>query len=37
MTVEELVRAAGLRLPYDPGCIREVGEKISRWLDENPL
>ena len=36
-TFEELVHTAGLRLPYDPGCIREVGGKISRWLDENPL
>ena len=36
-TFEGLVQTAGLRLPYDPGCVRAVGEKISRWLDENPL
>ncbi len=36
-TFEELVAAAGLKVPYAPGCIREVGEEISQWLDENPL
>ena len=36
-TFEGLVQTAGLRLPYDPGCVQAVGEKISRWLDENPL
>ncbi len=35
-TFVELVADAGMKLPYAPGCIREVGEKISRWLDENP-
>lgn len=36
-TFEELVEDAGLKVPYAPGCIREVGEQISQWLDENPL
>ena len=36
-TFEELVREAGLKVPYEPGCIKEIGEKISRWIDENPL
>ena len=37
MTFEELVRCAGLKVPYDPGCIKEIGSAISKWLDENPL
>ncbi len=36
-TFEELVQSAGMKLPYAPGCIKEIGEKISRWIDENPL
>lgn len=36
-TFEELVHSAGLKVPYEPGCIREIGEAISRWIDENPL
>ena len=32
-TFEQLVRGAGLRLPYEPGCIRETGEAVERWLD----
>ncbi len=36
-TFEELVQNAGMKLPYAPGCIRETGVAISRWIDENPL
>ena len=36
-TFEELVQSAGLKLPYDAGCIKEIGEAISKWIDENPL
>ena len=36
-TFEQLVQSAGLKLPYDPGCIKEIGEAISKWIDENPL
>ena len=36
-TFRELVDAAGLKLPYAPGCIREIGQAISGWLDRNPL
>ena len=36
-TFEELVHGAGLKVPYDEGCIREIGETVSRWLEENPL
>ena len=32
-TFEELARSAGLRIPYEPGCIRAVGEAVGRWLD----
>ena len=36
-TFDELVINAGMKLPYAPGCIKEIGEAISKWIDENPL
>lgn len=36
-TFEELAHGAGMKVPYDPGCVREIGEVISKWIDENPL
>jgi oligoendopeptidase F len=36
-TFEELAHGAGMKVPYDPGCVKEIGEVISRWIDENPL
>ena len=36
-TFEELVEGAEMKLPYAPGCIKEIGEKISKWIDANPL
>ncbi len=36
-TFDELVRGAGMKLPYAPGCVREIGAAISKWIDENPL
>ena len=36
-TFEGLVAEAGLKVPYAPGCIREIGEAISTWIDANPL
>lgn len=36
-TFEELVHGAGLKVPYDPGCIREVGEGIRAWLVAHPM
>ncbi len=36
-TFEELVRAAGLRLPYDEGSIRKIGTEVSEWLEKNAL
>lgn len=36
-TFEELVRAAGLRLPYDEGSIRKIGTEVSDWLGKNAL
>lgn len=36
-TFEELVETAGLKVPYAPGCIREIGQAISAWIDANPL
>ncbi len=34
-TFEELVRTAGLKVPYEPGCIREIGEAVGKWLEGN--
>ena len=36
-TFAELVESAGLKVPYHAGCIKEIGESISRWLDEHEL
>ncbi len=36
-TFDELARNAGMKVPYDPGCIKEIGGIISKWIDENPL
>ena len=36
-TFEDLAAGAGMKLPYAPGCIKEIGTAISRWIDENPL
>ncbi|MCI8715982.1 MAG: M3 family oligoendopeptidase [Oscillospiraceae bacterium] len=36
-TFRDLVASAGLRLPYAPGAIREIGEAISGWIEANPL
>lgn len=33
----ELVESAGLKVPYHAGCIKEIGESISRWLEEHEL
>ena len=34
---EDLVHGAGLKVPYDDGCIKEIGEAIGKWIEENPL
>jgi len=36
-TFEELVRGAGLKVPYEDGCIWEIGQAIGKWIEENPL
>ncbi len=37
MSFAELVTAAGLKVPYAPGCVKEIGDAISAWIDANPL
>jgi len=32
---EELVHGAGLKVPYDPGCMKEVGTAVGEWLKAN--
>ena len=34
-TFEDLVRSAHMRLPYDPGCMKDVAHRIRAWLDAN--
>ena len=36
-TFAELVESAGLQVPYQAGCIRQIGEGISKWLEEHEL
>ena len=36
-TFQGLVEAAGLKVPYADGVIREIGEAISKWIEANPL
>lgn len=36
-TFAELVESAGLKVPYHAGCIKEIGESISRWLEEHEM
>lgn len=36
-TFAELVESTGLKVPYHAGCIKEIGESISRWLEEHEL
>ena len=36
-TFDKLVAAAGMKVPYAPGCIKEIGTSISYWIDNNPL
>ena len=36
-TFEDLVRGAGLKVPYEPGCMKEISESVGAWLDGNQL
>ena len=36
-TFADLCRSAGLRVPYEEGCIKAVGGGIRDWLGENSL
>ena len=33
-TFEQLVHGAGLKVPYDEGCVSEIGGEISAWLEK---
>ncbi len=37
VTFEELVKAANLELPYAKGTMKKIGEKLTAWLEANPL
>ena len=34
-TFEELVRSAGLLLPYDEGCLEQICRRIGCWVEEH--
>ena len=34
-TFVELCHDSGIKVPYEPGCIREIGSEISQWLHIN--
>lgn len=34
---EELVRSAGLEVPYEDGCMGKTGLAVEQWLSNNPL
>lgn len=34
-TFDEMVKSAGLRVPYEEGCIRDIGSAIGKWIMEN--
>lgn len=36
-TFEQLVCGAGLKLPYEDGCLAEMGREIESWVENNPL
>ena len=36
-TFAELVESAGLKVPYHAGCVKEIGESISKWLEQHEL
>ncbi|MBQ9977102.1 MAG: M3 family oligoendopeptidase [Clostridia bacterium] len=36
-TFEELVKAVGLKLPYEEGCLKETAKQISNWLEDNSI
>lgn len=34
-TFEALAHGAGMKVPYDAGCVREIGESVGQWLAEH--
>lgn len=34
-TFEDLARGARMKLPYDAGCIREIGGAVGDWLERS--
>ena len=34
---EDLVRSAGLEVPYEAGCVGKIGLAVEKWLSENTL
>ena len=32
-TFEDLAHGAGLKVPYDAGCVREIGAAVGKWLE----
>ncbi|MBO5048271.1 MAG: M3 family oligoendopeptidase [Clostridia bacterium] len=36
-TFEGLVKSANLELPYEKGAMKKIGEKLTKWMEENQL
>ena len=36
-TFQELVAEAGLKLPYEAGAMKEIGERLVEWITEHQL
>ena len=36
-TFEALVKDAGLKIPYEPGCIKAVAEGVFAWISDNQI
>ena len=35
-TFDSLVKESGLKIPYEPGCLKMVGESVATWLTTYP-
>ena len=36
-TFRDLVKGAGLLLPYEAGTMKKIGEKLSKWIENNQI
>lgn len=36
-TFEELVKTAGLQVPYEPGCIERISKQVLSWIEDHQI